>query len=361
MSEYVGKICPFCKTAIQEGEAVTVCPECDIPHHEGCWKENGGCTTFGCPQQHYEAPQAIAQPVAQSAPQADPANTCTNCGEVLGEGQAFCPKCGTPRAVQQKSFCSKCGTELKEGQGFCTTCGQKVGLALDAGVNAAISQFNAGLEQQKKKNKSLPFIIIGVIVAVVAALVIFLSGPSVEDITLSESSLELRVDEFAMVTYTIYPEKASDAEVKWESSNESVATVNSSGKITGKREGTCTITATAGKKRDVVSVTVIALTEEEALVVGQWEGVGFLDDEDDYVSLKSYDTSFSANDDFTGSMVIGTASHTFTWSFVKQSDDIYLYKAELDDGSSLSFAAMELDGEYSIVVMVGDYKVVFQK
>ena len=42
MDEYVGKICPYCKTEIKEGEEVKVCPECGIPHHAACWEENKG-------------------------------------------------------------------------------------------------------------------------------------------------------------------------------------------------------------------------------------------------------------------------------------------------------------------------------
>ena len=38
MDEYVGKICPYCKTEIKEGEEVKVCPECGIPHHAACCK-----------------------------------------------------------------------------------------------------------------------------------------------------------------------------------------------------------------------------------------------------------------------------------------------------------------------------------
>ena len=48
MDEYVGKICPYCKTEIKEGEEVKVCPECGIPHHAACWEENKGCTSCGC-------------------------------------------------------------------------------------------------------------------------------------------------------------------------------------------------------------------------------------------------------------------------------------------------------------------------
>ena len=46
--ELAGKTCPFCKAPFIEGEAVVFCSHCEMPHHLDCWKENGGCTTFGC-------------------------------------------------------------------------------------------------------------------------------------------------------------------------------------------------------------------------------------------------------------------------------------------------------------------------
>ena len=142
MEEYIGKICPFCKTEIKEGDAVKVCPECGIPHHEACWEENKGCTTFGCSQQHYEEQHT------------NPTDVCVKCGAPLGDGQDFCPKCGTPKGGEKKRVCSKCGAELQEGQDFCPKCGQKVGLAVDAGVNAAINQFNSGVQKIIVKRKA---------------------------------------------------------------------------------------------------------------------------------------------------------------------------------------------------------------
>ena len=48
MNEYVGKICPYCKTELKENDDIVVCSICDMPHHKDCWIENQGCTTFGC-------------------------------------------------------------------------------------------------------------------------------------------------------------------------------------------------------------------------------------------------------------------------------------------------------------------------
>lgn len=252
MENYIGKICPFCKTEIKEGDSVKVCSACGIPHHENCWEENKGCTTFGCSEQHYEAQHT------------NPTDVCQNCGAPLGDGQAFCPKCGTPKNAPQRNVCGKCGAELQDGQKFCPKCGQKVGLTVDAGVNSAISQFNAGVQKKNKKKAVLP-IILGVVAVVIVALVMIFSGPSVDKIVLSKSSIELKAGDSTSVSYTIAPDKASDAEVTWKSSNESVAVVSSNGKITGKGDGSCTITVTAGGKTDSLIVTVTTGPDFKAL------------------------------------------------------------------------------------------------
>lgn len=155
MENYIGKICPFCKTEIKEGDPVKVCPACGIPHHEGCWEENKGCTTFGCSEQHYEAQGT------------NPTDVCPKCGATLGDGQAFCPKCGTPKGGTKKNVCGKCGAELQDGQAFCPKCGQKAGLGVDAGVSSAISQFNAGVQKKSKKK-------IGIIAGAVSAIIIII-------------------------------------------------------------------------------------------------------------------------------------------------------------------------------------------
>lgn len=181
------------------------------------------------------------------------AEVCANCGATLEEGQELCPKCGTPK--KKKNVCAKCGAELQEGQEFCPKCGQKVGLAVDSNVSSAINQFNAGVTKKNNKKKAIPIVVAALAIIAIIAFVI-LKGPAVESVSLTKSSLEMKVGDSQSVTYTIAPEKASKAKVKWDSSNESVATVNSDGKITAKGEGSCTITVTAGKKTATVSVVV---------------------------------------------------------------------------------------------------------
>jgi hypothetical protein len=40
--------CPYCLTEIGADEETRVCPRCQTVHHRECWRENSGCTVFGC-------------------------------------------------------------------------------------------------------------------------------------------------------------------------------------------------------------------------------------------------------------------------------------------------------------------------
>lgn len=142
MENYTGKICPFCKTEIAETDEVKVCPVCGIPHHIGCWEENKGCTTFGCSEQYREEQGT------------NPTSVCNKCGAPLGDGQAFCPRCGTAN-ISAQTNCGKCGAPLEEGQEFCSKCGQKIGVILDSNVSSAIDAFNANIQPAAPTKKNV--------------------------------------------------------------------------------------------------------------------------------------------------------------------------------------------------------------
>ena len=63
------------------------------------------------------------------------------------------------------------------------------------------------------------------------------------DITLSTRAATLNVGKTLTLKATVYPTNASNKTVTWSSSNPKVATVNASGKVTGKKAGTAVITA----------------------------------------------------------------------------------------------------------------------
>lgn len=72
-------------------------------------------------------------------------------------------------------------------------------------------------------------------------------------IKLNKSKLTIYKGKTATLKATV---TGVSAKVKWKSSNSSIASVNSNGKITGKKAGTCKITATANGKRATCTVTV---------------------------------------------------------------------------------------------------------
>jgi TM2 domain-containing membrane protein YozV len=42
-------VCPYCRMSFDnKGPARIYCTACGMPHHEDCYRENGGCTVFGC-------------------------------------------------------------------------------------------------------------------------------------------------------------------------------------------------------------------------------------------------------------------------------------------------------------------------
>jgi hypothetical protein len=44
----IGKTCPYDQFPIASQDEVILCPQCGTPHHADCWRENRGCTTYGC-------------------------------------------------------------------------------------------------------------------------------------------------------------------------------------------------------------------------------------------------------------------------------------------------------------------------
>lgn len=100
MSDYIGKICPFCKTEFRSDDEIVVCSQCDMPHHKECWIENQGCTTFGCLGTIRSADQAATSVTTHQMTFEDAAAFCTACGAPLDASAAFCSKCGNRVGAQ---------------------------------------------------------------------------------------------------------------------------------------------------------------------------------------------------------------------------------------------------------------------
>ncbi len=88
----------------------------------------------------------------------------------------------------------------------------------------------------------------------------------VEKISLSESNLSLTVGQTWELKPSILPENATDKSISWASSNGEIATIDSFGKVSAKKEGKMTITAKAmSGVKSTCEVEVIAETEPESV------------------------------------------------------------------------------------------------
>ena len=66
---------------------------------------------------------------------------------------------------------------------------------------------------------------------------------AVTGISLDQTNATIKAGETLSLMATIKPENAANKGVSWTSSDESVAVVDANGNVTGKKEGTATITA----------------------------------------------------------------------------------------------------------------------
>ena len=88
----------------------------------------------------------------------------------------------------------------------------------------------------------------------------------VETITLSETSYEMYPNDTLQLTTTINPNTATNQVISWESSNESVATVNDEGLVTAVSVGNATIIATAVDGSNVYATCTITVNEKPASI-----------------------------------------------------------------------------------------------
>ncbi len=79
---------------------------------------------------------------------------------------------------------------------------------------------------------------------------------AVQSISLNKSTMALAIGSTETLQATINPDNASNKTVTWASSNNTIATVDTEGKVTALADGTVTITAQAGDKTATCAVTI---------------------------------------------------------------------------------------------------------
>ena len=90
---------------------------------------------------------------------------------------------------------------------------------------------------------------------------------AVSSVSLSQPSAEMIIGETVQLKVSISPSNATDKNVIWGSSKQSVATVSDSGLVTAIAEGTSTVTASAGGKSATCTITVSKGTVEVTSIV----------------------------------------------------------------------------------------------
>ena len=82
----------------------------------------------------------------------------------------------------------------------------------------------------------------------------------VESVLITQNDLTLKESQTSKLTATVYPENANNKKITWSSSDDSVATVSSTGLVTAVAPGTATITVTSeydNSIKDSITVTVL--------------------------------------------------------------------------------------------------------
>ena len=86
----------------------------------------------------------------------------------------------------------------------------------------------------------------------------------VKDIQLSETSIPLSPDETHRLTATVLPVDADNPAVAWASSNDDVATVDQTGKVTAVALGSCTITCSATDGSGIKAECKVTVLEDNS-------------------------------------------------------------------------------------------------
>ena len=88
--------CPICGCGFEESDEIRICPDCKVPHHDECWTENRGCSTYGCASAAHQETHTTE-------------NTCD--GSDVNAGMVPCPACGAMHPASDL-VCGVCGKLL---------------------------------------------------------------------------------------------------------------------------------------------------------------------------------------------------------------------------------------------------------
>ena len=97
----------------------------------------------------------------------------------------------------------------------------------------------------------------------------------VTELKINENIESMEVGESKKLTVTIMPSNATDKNIIWKSSDESIATVSETGEVVAKKDGTVEITATgSNEKSSTIKIDIINALEEENNTITKLSTIG---------------------------------------------------------------------------------------
>lgn len=164
----------------------------------------------------------------------------------------------------------------------------------------------------------------------------------VESITLSADSLKVVKNTTAALSATVLPDTLTDNSVTWSTSDESIASVNENGIVTGVNAGQCTVTATSNQDPTVSASCTITVESYDVTVYGA------LQDEDGNPLLFTWDMENDTTWQKYASLETDISSIALDWlddnaPLYQQNTSGYMYQVDADTGKTLAQTDSEND------------------
>ena len=86
--------CPICGSGFEDEDVVRICPDCKTPHHDECWTENHGCSTYGCTSAAHQETHTSDASSAGFGGNATGMAACPACGAMHPVSDLVCGACG---------------------------------------------------------------------------------------------------------------------------------------------------------------------------------------------------------------------------------------------------------------------------